>query len=183
MSGEAVIRVVGVQKHFGGISVAEDINLEILKGEILGLIGPNGAGKSTLLKILADVIPIQGGVRELGSNVFTGYFAYHYTDFRGMDCTCFPGIKWLQRSVGPEFFISESAMIAAAALAAGLGAPSLAHAQRVVAIAVNGPHPTLAQTEKGFREELVRQGFAEGKDMASEIIIKMANSRDRYGPT
>ncbi len=55
--------------------------------------------------------------------------------------------------------------IAAAALAAGFGATSLAHAQRVVAIAVNGPHPTLAQTEKGFREELVRQGFAEGKDI------------------
>jgi ATP-binding cassette subfamily F protein 3 len=39
------------------------------------LVGPNGAGKSTLLKILADVIPIQGGTRELGSNVVTGYFA------------------------------------------------------------------------------------------------------------
>jgi TPR repeat protein len=25
--------------------------------------------------------------------------------------------------------------------------------------------------------------FSEGKDLASEIIIKMANSRDRYGPT
>ena len=55
--------------------------------------------------------------------------------------------------------------IATAALAAGLGASTLAHAQRFVAIAVNGPHPTLAQTEKGFREELVRQGFAEGKDI------------------
>ena len=58
--------------------------------------------------------------------VFTGYFAYHYTDFRGMDCTCFPGIKWLQRSVGPEFFISESAMIAAAALAGLWAKPSAA---------------------------------------------------------
>ena len=55
--------------------------------------------------------------------------------------------------------------LAAACFAAGLGAAPLAYAQRVVAIAVNGPHPTLAQTEKGFREELVRQGFAEGKDI------------------
>ena len=59
---------------------------------------------------------------------------------------------------------SIRSVFAAASVAATLVAAP-AQAQRVVAIAVNGPHPTLAQTEKGFREELVRQGFAEGKDI------------------
>ena len=61
MSGEAVIRVVGVQKHFGGISVAEDIHLEIHKGEILGLIGPNGAGKTTLFNLISGIHAPDGG--------------------------------------------------------------------------------------------------------------------------
>jgi len=51
----SAIRVVGVRKHFGGISVAEDISLEIAAGEILGLIGPNGAGKTTLFNLISGI--------------------------------------------------------------------------------------------------------------------------------
>jgi len=44
-----------------------DINLDVKKGEIIGLIGPNGAGKSTLIKILSGVLyPSSGTVKVLG---------------------------------------------------------------------------------------------------------------------
>ena len=47
----------------------KDINLEINKGEIIGIIGPNGAGKSTLLKILAEVTPPTSGEIEINGKV------------------------------------------------------------------------------------------------------------------
>jgi len=39
-----ILRLSGECKAFGGIVVADDVNLSIDAGEIVGLIGPNGAG-------------------------------------------------------------------------------------------------------------------------------------------
>jgi len=72
----------------------------------------------------------------------------------------------LPETIDPrENSLQTERLIAAAVVALATLAAAPVHAQRVVAIAVNGPHPTLQQTEKGFREELVRQGFAEGRDI------------------
>jgi len=38
----------GITKHFGGLSVLQDVTLGINQGEIVGLIGPNGAGMVSL---------------------------------------------------------------------------------------------------------------------------------------
>ena len=54
-----------------------DINLSVPKGDFLALLGPNGAGKTTMLKILAGVLDFDGGKRQLGHNVTTGYYAQH----------------------------------------------------------------------------------------------------------
>jgi len=45
----------------------KDINIEVQKGEVVGLIGSNGAGKSTLLKIVAGVMkPTKGEIKTIG---------------------------------------------------------------------------------------------------------------------
>ena len=49
------------------IKVLDDINLEVEKGQILGIIGKNGAGKSTLLKIISQITtPTSGRVKYKG---------------------------------------------------------------------------------------------------------------------
>ena len=40
---------------FGGLRAVSDLNMEIYKGELIGLIGPNGAGKTTLFNMLSGV--------------------------------------------------------------------------------------------------------------------------------
>ncbi|HWQ18313.1 MAG TPA: metal ABC transporter ATP-binding protein [Methanotrichaceae archaeon] len=50
-----------------GHVVLEDINLEVMEGDFLGLIGPNGGGKSTLLKIILGLIkPERGEIKIFG---------------------------------------------------------------------------------------------------------------------
>jgi ATP-binding cassette, subfamily F, member 3 len=44
------------------------------------LVGPNGAGKSTLLILLAGVLPVQHGLRELGHNMRAGYVSQNRID-------------------------------------------------------------------------------------------------------
>ena len=95
-SGLKVIELEHIQQAYGSHVVYKDLNFTAQRGDRIVLVGPNGAGKSTLLKILADVIPTQGGARELGSNVVTGYFAQNRLDNLDPSLTVFENVMSLR---------------------------------------------------------------------------------------
>ncbi|EMA08993.1 amino acid/amide ABC transporter ATP-binding protein 1, HAAT family [Haloarcula vallismortis] len=66
----AVLRTDGVTKRFGGLTAVDDVDIEIHRGEIVGLIGPNGAGKSTLFNCITGTLtPDEGRVYLQGEDV------------------------------------------------------------------------------------------------------------------
>jgi len=67
---EVCLRLDGVSKRFGSLSVLDDVSITIRTGERCGIIGPNGAGKSTLFNIIAGELPLsRGAVSFLGRDV------------------------------------------------------------------------------------------------------------------
>ena len=79
-SGHRVITLKEVDHAYGDLTVYRDLNFEAERGQRTVLVGPNGAGKSTLLKLLAGVLPVQSGERELGHNAKVGYFSQYRVD-------------------------------------------------------------------------------------------------------
>lgn len=61
---EPVIQIKDLTASYNGESALQDINMEIYKGEFVGILGPNGSGKTTLLRtILGLISPDKGGIR------------------------------------------------------------------------------------------------------------------------
>jgi simple sugar transport system ATP-binding protein len=61
VAGDDALRVEHISKRFGAVTALIDINMHLMKGEVLALLGDNGAGKSTLLKILCGFQPPDTG--------------------------------------------------------------------------------------------------------------------------
>lgn len=74
------IQLEKVHHAYDDLVVYRGIDFEAERGNRIVLVGPNGAGKSTLLKLLGGVLPIQQGIRNLGSNTRAGYFSQNRMD-------------------------------------------------------------------------------------------------------
>jgi ATP-binding cassette subfamily F protein 3 len=88
-----IVSLINISKNYGNISVYNNLNLEIERGEVIGLVGHNGAGKSTLLKMLAHVESVSAGELKYGKNVETAYFAQHQLEILNPNLTVFESLQ------------------------------------------------------------------------------------------
>lgn len=70
--GEPVIRVRGLTAGFDSVNVFENLDLDVYRGEILGVVGASGTGKTVLLRTILGLLPKRSGTIEiLGVNLET----------------------------------------------------------------------------------------------------------------
>ena len=68
--GELVLSLDKVTVQFGGLVAANEVSLEVRRGEVIGLIGPNGAGKTTVFNAVSGFVrPTDGSVHLFGRDV------------------------------------------------------------------------------------------------------------------
>ena len=64
---EPVIRLRGLTKRFGGLTAVDQLDLDVMPGEVFGFLGPNGAGKTTTIGMMLGLIaPTSGSVEMFG---------------------------------------------------------------------------------------------------------------------
>jgi ABC-type branched-subunit amino acid transport system ATPase component len=105
-SGENLLEVADIVKHFGGVRAVDGCSFAIRRGQLAGLIGPNGAGKSTIVEMLSGAIaPDSGKIIFAGREI--GGLPPHEIFRRGM-ARCFQLAK-----VWPMLTVVENLLIAA----------------------------------------------------------------------
>ena len=65
-----IIELIDVCKEFDGVSVVENINLYVRKGEFITFLGPSGCGKTTTLRMIAGFeMPTSGKILLNGKDI------------------------------------------------------------------------------------------------------------------
>jgi len=66
----SILSIQGVEKHFGGLTVLDGVDMELQQGKLYQLIGPNGSGKTTLINVVSGLLkPDSGTITFDGDNI------------------------------------------------------------------------------------------------------------------
>ncbi|MCC7466849.1 MAG: ABC-F family ATP-binding cassette domain-containing protein [Saprospiraceae bacterium] len=79
-SGEVVAKAEAVSKKYGALTVLDQVDFQMLRGERVAFVGQNGQGKTTLAKMLIGQEPATSGKITLGHNVSVGYYAQNQAE-------------------------------------------------------------------------------------------------------
>ena len=67
---DALLRIEGLTKRFGGVVASDNVALDVTEGELHAIIGPNGAGKTTLIgQLSGEIAPDAGRIHFDGQDI------------------------------------------------------------------------------------------------------------------
>jgi ABC-type branched-subunit amino acid transport system ATPase component len=72
----ALLRVAGLVRNFGGLRAVDGLDLEVARGEIVGLLGPNGSGKTTAMNLISGALVPDAGVIQFDAEAVQGLPAH-----------------------------------------------------------------------------------------------------------
>ncbi len=101
---DTLVRLGGVEKSFGAVKALVGVDLDIFRGECVGLVGHNGAGKSTLMNILAGVVAPDVGQFLIDGTEQRGY-SPSGAKSHGIRCV------FQELSVCPNLTVAENARV------------------------------------------------------------------------
>jgi branched-chain amino acid transport system ATP-binding protein len=70
---EPILSVRGLNKHFGGVFATDNVDFDVMPGEIHAIIGPNGAGKTTFVAQLSGMLRADSGAIVFNGQDVTGW--------------------------------------------------------------------------------------------------------------
>jgi branched-chain amino acid transport system ATP-binding protein len=162
---DAVLRIEGLTKNFGGLRVTDRVTLDVRPGELHAIIGPNGAGKTTLIN------QICGALRPDTGRIL----------FCGEDITRLPAERRAQRglarsfqitSILPGFPVLENVALA---VQAHSGSSFRFFGRAADDEALNGPAlAALTQVGLAHRASVPAGELAHGEKRALELAMAMA---------
>jgi ABC-2 type transport system ATP-binding protein len=159
-STSAILNLDHVSRRLAGRTVVRDLNLNIARGEVLGLLGVNGAGKSTTLRMIAGVLAPSAGTVMLG-----GADLYEQPELARRRIGYLPETPPLHAELTATEFLRFCARLHGIARAAVAGA-----VDRVLDRCELGDvrHRPMAALSKGFRQ---RVGLAQAILHEPELIV------------
>jgi ABC-2 type transport system ATP-binding protein len=90
----AALQIEGLHKRFGSRHVLNGFNLQVARGEVVGLLGPNGCGKSTVLNIVCQLLQADAGEVRLAGEPLArlGAKARARVGLCAQDCALYPDL-------------------------------------------------------------------------------------------
>ncbi len=78
--GNDVLKVNQLSKSYPELTLFEDVDLNLYRGDKIAIVGPNGAGKTTFLKIILDQIKPDSGEIVLGAGISISYYSQEHEE-------------------------------------------------------------------------------------------------------
>ncbi len=105
-----IVKLDGVEKHFGAVHALTGVDFHVRPGECVGLVGHNGAGKSTLMHILAGTLGADAGTLHIGTEDLSRRYSIAAARANGIRCV------FQELSLCPNLTVAENARIMHASL-------------------------------------------------------------------